>query len=463
MSDTNPMERLISSELDTWLNEPIRKALVIRGARQVGKTWLVRDLAARHSLDLVEVNLERDPDLADLFAEGSPLEIFRDLSLHIGRELRPETSLLFIDEIQVTPAILARLRWFTEELPELPVVAAGSLLEFALGEEGFSMPVGRMTYRFVEPMNFEEYLMAHGQKALLNRLHEWAPGQTFSPIAHKKATAFFERYTMVGGMPAVVSADVEFDQPSKCRRIQTDLMATYRDDFAKYTGRMDPSLLDLVLIAVVAQLGDKFVYTRAGAEVKQKQAKQSLELLNLARLITLAPHSASNGIPLAGSIDPRKRKAILLDIGLAHAILRTPALQAFPKLQDLAPTIRGQLTEQLGGQQLRSLQPKAGHEPTLHYWQRSGGRAGEMDFVVEINQTVVPIELKAGASGSMKSLHQFMYDKQLPLAVRIDTNPPSTMQVNLTTTQGNPVNYTLLSLPGYLLFRINNLVGDMKA
>ncbi len=457
------MDRLISSELDAWLNEPIRKALVIRGARQVGKTWLVRDLAARHSLDLVEVNFERNPDLAGTFAEGSPLEIFRDLSLHTGRELRPETSLLFIDEIQVAPAILSRLRWFTEELPELPVVAAGSLLEFALGEQGFSMPVGRMTYRFVEPMNFEEYLMAHGQKALLNRLNEWTPGQTISAIAHKKATAFFDRYTMVGGMPAVVSADVEFDQPSKCRRIQTDLMATYRDDFAKYSGRMDPSLLDLVLISVVAQLGDKFVYTRAGAEVKQKQAKQSLELLAQARLITLAPHSASNGIPLAGSIDPAKRKAILLDIGLAHAILRTPALQAFPKLQDLDPTIRDQLTEQLGGQQLRAMQPRVGQEPTLHYWQRSGGRAGEMDFVVEINQTVIPIELKAGASGSMKSLHQFMYDKQLPLAVRIDTNPPSIMPVNLTTTQGNPVNYTLLSLPGYLLHRISNLVGEMKA
>ena len=456
------MERLISAELDTWLKGRDRRALVIRGARQVGKTWLVRDLAKRNSLDLVEVNFERTPELAGVFLDASPLEAFRELSLLTGRELQPETSLLFIDEIQVAPAVLSRLRWFTEDFPELPVVAAGSLLEFALGEKGFSMPVGRVTYRFVEPLSFEEYLLAHGQEQLLARLREWTPGKELGPVAQKQAAIYYERYCMVGGMPAVVNADVEFAEPARCRRMQTDLMATYRDDFAKYVGRMDPRLLDTVLVSVAAQLGDKFVYSRAGEEVKHKQAKQSLELLALSRLITLAPHSTADGIPLGGAADTSKRKAIFLDIGLAHAILRTPAVQAFPRLASLAPSIRGKLTEQLAGQQLRSLSPSRGDEPILHYWQRSGGRPGEIDFLVEINQVIVPVELKAGKSGSMKSLQQFMYDKGLALAVRIDANPPSVMDVRVTTTQGDPAAYTLLSLPGYMLWRVAELVRGLK-
>ncbi|MFT7671352.1 MAG: putative AAA+ superfamily ATPase [Planctomycetota bacterium] len=463
MGHPYPMERLISAELDSWLASRGRRTLVIRGARQVGKTWLVRDLAKRNSLDLVEANFERSPHLADIFTDASPHEVFRELSLLTGRELRPETSLLFIDEIQVAPAVLSKLRWFTEDFPELPVVAAGSLLEFALGEKGFSMPVGRVTYRFVEPLSFEEYLSAHDQEQLLSRIRDWKPGEELGALVHKKAATYYERYSMVGGMPAAVSADVEFDEPQMCRRIQTDLMATYRDDFAKYVGRMDPRLLDIVLVSVAAQLGDKFVYSRAGEDVKYKQAKQSLELLALSRLVTLAPHSTAEGIPLGGAIDIGKRKAIFLDVGLAHAILRTPAVGAFPKLADLGPNIRGKLTEQLAGQQLRNPSPSLGDEPILHYWQRSGGRPGEIDFLIEIDQVIVPVELKAGASGSMKSLHQFMHDKQLELAVRIDTNPPSVMDAEVRTTQGDQATYRLLSLPGYMLWRVTQLVRGMKA
>lgn len=235
-------------------------------------------------------------------------------------------------------------------------------------------------------------------------------------------------------------------------------MATYRDDFAKYAGRMDPHLLDLVLVSVAAQLGGKFVYARAGEGVKHQQTKHSLQLLAKSRLITLAPHSTADGVPLAGAVDARKRKALFLDVGLAHAILRTPAARVFPRSADLAPSIRGKLAEQLAGQQLRVLSPGSGAEPILHYWQRGGGRPGEIDFVVEINQTVVPVELKAGASGSMKSLHQFMHDKRLGAALRMDTNPPSSMNVDVRTTQGQRASYRLLSLPGYLLWRAGALV-----
>ncbi len=453
------MDRLISTELDAWLADRPRRALVVRGARQVGKTWLIRELARRNHRTLIEVNFERDPDRARVFDGGSPLEIFHELSLLTGKDADPEESLLFIDEIQAAPSVLAKLRWFTEELPELPVVAAGSLLEFALGAQGFSMPVGRITYRFVEPLSFDEYLRAHGETQLLSRLADWSPGDELGPLAHQQASDWYERFAMVGGMPAVVDTDVRHGDPERCRRIQTDLMATYRDDFAKYAGRMDARLLDLVLVSVAAQLGNKFVYSRADRDVKHKQAKHSLELLAKSRLITLAPHSVADGIPLAGAIDERKRKALFLDIGLAHAILRTPAARSFPRLAELAPGIRGKLAEQLAAQQLRVLGTGSGDEPILHYWQRDGGRPGEIDYIVEIDQVVVPVELKAGASGAMKSLHRFMHDKGLDHALRVDTNPPSVMDVDVKTTQGQRVQYRLLSLPGYLLWRVRELVG----
>lgn len=459
LADHTFVQRLLSNELDLWLADPERRPLVVRGARQVGKTWLIRDLAERNLLELIEVNFERDPDYARVFDRDSPLEVFNELCLLVGKFVEPGASLLFIDEIQAAPAVLAKLRWFAEELPELPVVAAGSLLEFALTTQGFSMPVGRITYRHVEPLCFDEYLRAHSQNHLLSRLASWSPGTELGPLSHSKATEWYERYSMVGGMPAVVHADVEHSDPARCRRLQTDLMATYRDDFAKYAGRMEPHLLDLVLVSVAAQLGGKFVYARAGEGVKERQTKYSLQLLAKSRLITLAPHSTADGIPLAGAVDERKRKALLLDVGLIHALLRTPAARVFPRAAELAASIRGKLAEQLAGQQLRVLKPGSGDEPTLHYWQRGGGRPGELDFVVEIDQTVVPVELKAGASGSMKSLHQFMHDKRLDLALRIDTNPPSVMDVDVKTTRGQRASYRLLSLPGYLLWRAGDLVS----
>jgi len=436
---------------------------VVRGARQVGKTWLVRDLARRHRLELLEINFERDPDLDRIFEGSSPRRALEDLALLEGKSVEPGACLLFLDEIQARPTLLARLRWFAEELPELAVVAAGSLLEFALAEHNFSMPVGRVTYRYLEPLSFEEFLLAHGEDALVARLSAFLPGDELSPSVHERAHTYYGRFAMVGGMPAVVAADAEGASAKDVRRLQTDLMATYRDDFAKYAGRLDTHVLDLVLTSVAAQLGSKFVYARTDADVKHVHAKSSLELLARSRVITIAAHSAADGIPLAGAADPKKRKALFLDVGLAHALLRTPAEAAFPRVADLAPDVRGRLTEQLAGQELRAMQPGSGDEPVLHYWQRDGGRPGEIDYLVEIDQVIVPVKLKAGATGAMKSLHQFMHDKNLQLALRVDTNTPSVMRVDVFTTQGDPAVYTLLSLPGYLLWRATDLVRTVLA
>jgi uncharacterized protein len=457
------MQRALAPALRHWLDAADRLPLVLRGARQVGKTWLVRDLARASGRELVEVNFERDPQLARSFAEGNFRHLLGDLELALGRPIRPATSLLFLDEVQAAPAAFASLRWFAEELPALPVIAAGSLLEFALADETMRMPVGRVTYRHVEPMGFGEFLQAHGQDTLLGHLQRWLPGAAMRDAVHAAATNWYERYAMVGGMPAVVAIDVSTGDAAACRQRQSDLATGYRDDFQRYAGRLDTTVLANVLSAIAHQLGDKFVHARIGEGVKLHQSTRAIDLLAKARVITQAPHSTASAIPLAGQVNMRNQKAILLDIGLAHALSGTPVAGTFPRWQQLADATRGRLTAQLAGQQLRCLDPGRGGEPSLHYWQRSGGRPGEIDYLLQTAQRIVPVELKAGAAGAMKSLHQFMAERSLAIALRSDTNTPSLQDVAVKTTTGELVRYHILNLPGYLLWRAAELLAAVEA
>lgn len=455
------MNRHVSVALQAWLEGSQRKPLVLRGARQVGKTWLVRELARKRPLALLEINLERDPSLADSFQQADPRRVFDDLALLRDHRAAPADSLLFIDEVQAAPEVLARLRWFAEEMPELAVVAAGSLLDFALAEFSHSMPVGRVAYAYVEPLGFVEYLEAHDQQPLLERLRAWRPGGTLSAAVHEMALQWFDRYQMVGGMPAVVAADAAGADAMSCRSLQRDLLHTYQDDFAKYAGRTDVRVLRQVLVAAVAALGEKFVYSTVGEGVKGGPARRALEMLAAARLCRLIPHSAANGIPLAAEKNDRLRKVALLDVGLAHALWNTPALASFPRWDALAPSIRGGIGEQMAAQQLHLLGGGFSHEAQLFHWRREGGRAGEIDYLIELHGGMLPVEVKGGASGAMKSLHQFMHDKSMPLALRLDRNPPSLQDMNLSTTQSQNVRYQLLNLPHYLCPFLGDLVAEI--
>lgn len=455
------MKRRVTQSLTAWMESPDRRPLVLRGARQVGKTWLARDLAERSGRSLVELNFEREPARSRLFASNDPHQILGELGLHLGQRISPGTNFLLLDEIQAAGDLLAKLRWFYEEAPELPVVAAGSLLEFTLGDHSFSMPVGRISFRRIEPLSFAEFLEAHAQVPLLERLEAWRPGQDLSPVAHATALTWFDRYAMVGGMPAIVAADANGRPPSELRSLQSELLATYRADFAKYAGRMDRNVLDSVLTSVAGSMGGKFVYARAAEGVKQHQAKRALQLLAAAQLVTVIRYTAANGIPLGAETKDTSRKAALLDVGLLHPLLGTPAGSTFPGWDSLVPDLKSRLTEQLTAQQLRLLADPH-QEAALYYWHREGGRPGEIDHVIQMHGKVIPLELKAGTSGAMKSLHQFMFDKKLSFAIRVDRNAPSLSTLDLKTTQGDPVRYQLLSLPLYLLWNLEAILADAR-
>jgi hypothetical protein len=453
------MRRDAETDLNVWLKDADRKPLVLRGARQVGKTWLVRNLALQHGKDLIEFNFERDPTGTRFFVSNDPKDIIAEISLGLNRPIHPENALLFLDEIQAAAELLAKLRWFAEEMPQLAVIAAGSLLEFALDDHAFSMPVGRVGFLHIEPISFLEFLDAHGQTLLRDRLLTWRPGMAFSPVAHEQALLWFDRYAMVGGFPAVVAKDVAGHEPRQCRDAQLDIIATYRADFARHSKFCPPAVLEATMRAAARSLGRKFVYAHVDEGVKQNQARQAVELLARARVCHLVNYTAANGLPLGGETKPTFRKVILNDAGMFHALIMTPAGAAFPKWESLSPQVRGQLAEQLAGQQLRLLGPLRGDGPELYYWQRDGGRPGEIDYLVQHGGRILPIELKSGTAGAMKSLHQFMFDKKLDWALRFDRNMPSDIDLEITTTQGDPVRYHLRSLPWYYAGMLKELAG----
>ena len=288
------MNRSVSVYLDEWLADPNRKPLLVRGARQVGKTWLVHNLAERHSRQIVEVNLERRPELADHFDSNDPRRILSDLEADLGVSIRPETSILFLDEIQAVPRLLACLRWFCEDMPELPVVAAGSLLDFALQEHDFSMPVGRITYCHVEPLSFYEFLDASGNGKLRAKLISAGETGDLRMRIHQRSLELFSEYCVVGGLPEVVADWIAHRDDSRRLRLQRDLVAAYRDDFNKYKNRVPADLLRRVMDAVPRQVGNRFVYGHVEADAGHRGIKQAVELLVLARVCHRIEHTAAN-------------------------------------------------------------------------------------------------------------------------------------------------------------------------
>jgi predicted AAA+ superfamily ATPase len=450
------MNRQSLHDLDQWLLSEWRKPLVIRGARQVGKTWSVRYLAKKHKLKLIELNFEKNPAYKGFFESNDPQTVLRAIGIFLSETIKPETHLLFLDEIQAFPEMLAKLRWFAEELPDLPVVAAGSLLEFVLADHSFSMPVGRISYLHLEPLSFEEFLLAQEKTQLLDYLREFQLTHEIPAILHQQCVDLFKEYMIIGGMPAAIASWVGQQSLEKVGQIHNELLTTYRDDFAKYRGRLPIERLEEVMHAVPRNLSRKFVYSDVNPDVHTGSLKQALGLLVKARLCHEVMSSAGNGVPLGAEINRKFIKTLFLDVGLASSMLGVN-LNEILAVSEITSINKGALAEQVVGQILRTLSASY-IEPKLYYWQRTEkGTSAEVDYLFQQANRVIPLEVKAGTTGTLKSLHYFMELKKLSMAIRINSDLPSKVQVNLKAPSGNTVNYTLLSLPFYLLGQIKRL------
>ncbi len=455
------MKRDRTAFLVNWLNSSGRKPLIIRGARQVGKTWLIRNLANSEQRALIELNFEKRPDLESLFSSNDPKEIILNIAAATGSKIEPSNAILFLDEIQAAPHLLEKLRWFAEEMPELPVIAAGSLLDFTLAEHEFSMPVGRIGYMYLEPLSFEEFLDAIGEHQLRAYLENYNWSLTIPAAIHSQLMNRLKEYLVVGGMPAAVSAWSTEKAPDAVNQIHFDLLATYRDDFAKYSGRLTIERLEEVMSSIPRQLGKKFVYKDANSEVGTAPLKQALDLLTKARVCHRIVSTSANGLPLGAESDERFSKVIMLDCGLCGASLGL-SLHQLRSLSEISMINSGGMAEQLVGQLLRTTTP-AYIPPALYYWQRAGkGAEAEIDYVIQHENQVIPLEVKAGTTGTLKSLHQFIKEKKRTTAIRINSDLPRLGPITVKDSLGSTIEYTLLSLPFYLLGQLHRLIKSAE-
>jgi predicted AAA+ superfamily ATPase len=442
-----------------WAAQGERKPLVLRGARQTGKTWLVKHFGEQFHGELAAVNLERDPDFESCFAPNDPRAILGLLEARLRRTITPGKTLLFLDEIQATPEILAKLRWFAEELPELHVVVAGSLLDFALADHSFSMPVGRITFGHLEPMTFAEFLVAAGENRLLTVIHGCTPDVGIPAALHLRLLELVRSYCLVGGMPAAVADWIAHRSFTRTAEIQRDLLQTIRDDFAKYKRGVHTARVAKVFAALPRLVGRKFQPKQIDPDEKTLPLKDAFRMLSLARVATPVRRTAANGIPLGAEVDERYQKVCLLDTGLYAAQVGIDAASVASQ-SDLTLVNEGQLAEQLVGQELRACRP-FNQEPELFTWVREAKSSNaEVDYVIQVGTSIVPVEVKAGATGSLRSLHMMVAEKKLDLAVRVSSGPMQRSNLTTSLPVGAQRSFCLLSVPFYLVSEIPRLVAD---
>ena len=456
------MNRRQSRELSDWISRPRRKPLIIRGARQVGKSTLVRLFAARESRRLVEVNLERFPDLRSTFASLDVNQIINVLEALPNIGSISDDDLIFLDEIQTIPQAITALRYFYEDRREIPLIAAGSLFDFALADHSLSMPVGRVEYLHMVPMTFVEFLDALGENRLAQVARNFDFTQEIGDFIHRRLDALVRAYSFVGGMPEAVEIFADSQRFSDARRIHVDIVESFRDDFPKYLNIKKLQRIVDILNTVARSVGRKVKYVNYDRALPSRDVKSDLEHLCLARLISKVVHSYCNGTPLHAEEEPNVYKLLFLDVGLMNAICGVNWYDFHQVTSDKLVN-QGAIAEQFVGQHLLAAQTNFVNRE-LNYWLREKNvNNAEVDFVIAIGNVVVPIEVKSGASGTLKSLHQFVAEKRVKLAIRFDTNPPSKQRVQTKVRIGQEsvsVDYTLISLPLYLVESLHSIVTN---
>ncbi|MGM0395351.1 MAG: ATP-binding protein [Thermodesulfobacteriota bacterium] len=455
------MDRLAETHLKTWINKSNRKPLVIRGARQVGKSTLVREFARKNKKPLIEINLERHLFLDDIFKTLDTEAALREIEALSGIPVSAPGAILFLDEIQSTPHALQLLRYFYEEKKDLPVIAAGSLLEFTLAEHSFPMPVGRIEYMHLGPMTFTEFILA-AEPSLTRYIQDFSMTSPLPAAAHEKLKKKQREYVFIGGMPEAVQIWCDTRSVREAADVHRSIADTYQDDFSKYAQSHQLALMQRVFRTIPRLVGDKVKYSNISREHPSKKIKEIIDLLSKAKICHRIYHSHCSGLPLNADIKETVYKLVFMDVGLMNHICGNDwtYLQSFPE-QDLVN--EGAIAEQFIGQHLLTVPHGS---PTLNYWVRQARTSNaEIDYVISHGPWIIPVEVKSGKSGSLKSLQQFVTKKNIPLAVRFDLNPPGLQKIvhRISTETGiESADYSLLSLPLYLVEALPEILNKLR-
>lgn len=409
-------KRKIDEELERWASSNERKPLLLRGARQVGKTSAVKHLGLGFE-HFAQVDFNERHDVHYLF-EGnySPQEICQMLSVLLRIPIDAGKTLLFFDEIQACPAAINKLRYFYEKVPELHLIAAGSLLEFAL-ETLPSYGVGRIRSIFMYPFSFEEFLWATDNQVLSLMINGSSPDKPLPLPIHEQALRLLRIFMVIGGMPAVVAQYCEDGNLLECQNLLSELVLSFRDDFAKYRNKVPSSRIDATFRSIAEQGLGKFVYNRVDTDATTPQIKAAVETLVLAGLVYPVTHSSANGIPLGAEINEKYRRMILLDTGLLQRILDLDISDILSS-DEMQVVNRGAIAETFVGTEL--VKSASCYSPyPLYCWHREkAGSNAEVDYVVQLGTQIFPIEVKSGTKGSMQSMRLFMEAKGITKGIR---------------------------------------------
>jgi predicted AAA+ superfamily ATPase len=400
------MKRSIDKQLQAWAAQKELKPLLLRGARQVGKTYAVRELGKQFD-NFIEINLELKPAASAFFKDDlQPGRIVQEISYLINQEIVPGQTLLFFDEVQVEPRVIQALRYFYEMMPNLHVIAAGSLLNFAI--ELVGVPVGRVEFLYMYPFSFLEFMQALGETILLKALDEHPVNQLISVVAHERLLVLLKQYLAIGGMPEVVQAWVNHQNAARCLKIQQNLIAAYRQDFNKYAKRNQMKYLDILFDNLPLQLGQKFKYSAVPGEFRKRELAPCLELLVTAGVVHKVYHTAAQGLPLGAQVDPDDFKIVFLDVALAQAMLGLDITDWLLSTEQQPWVNKGAMMEAFVGQELL-VYGSSEQKQQLYYWLRDERTAqAEIDYVVAIGHQIVPIEVKGGMGSTLKSMHIFL-------------------------------------------------------
>ena len=413
---TTYFERKIDRVLAEWSKDQRRKTFLLRGARQVGKSSAVRNLAQSFKY-YVEVNFDDEKNVHRFFEEdNSPQEICEQLALYYRTPIIAGETLLFFDEIQACLPALSKLRYFFEKYSELHLIAAGSLLEFSFGEIA-SFGVGRIRSVFMYPFSFDEFLNALGDGMMVNAYRKANPRNPLSEPIHKQLVKRLKQFLIIGGMPEAVAEYVNTGDLLQSQLVLNDLLVTFQNDFSKYRKRIPDSRIREVFESVAHQTEGKFVYGKLSETCSNIQVKQALDLLMMAGLVYPVTHTSANGIPLGAEVDMKYRRMILFDTGLLQQVLGLNIAQLFIT-DDFTIINKGALAEIFVGLEL--LKNTSCYKPAqLYCWHREQKKSNaQIDFVIQCGETILPVEVKSGTRGSMQSLRIFMEEKNSKLGIR---------------------------------------------
>lgn len=408
-----------------WKAETDRKPLLLRGARQVGKTSAIKNFSSNFKYFL-SINFDERRDYVKVFETTNGIEdVCEQLSLITGTPIIAGETLVFFDEIQVSVQALQMLRYFYEKMPELHVIAAGSLLEFAL-EEIPAFGAGRVRSVFMYPFSFEEFLVAIGEYALIPKMLQADYQHPLQIVIHQKLSGLYKKFLLIGGMPEAVRSYVKGDSILNIQRVLNDLIIALEADFAKYKKRFPGGRLTEVFRAIAYQTGQKFTYSYDKGSLSNVQIKEAIRLLSMAGIVYPVIHTAANGIPLGAEINPKKIKYLLYDTGIFQRLLGLE-LGDMMIQDDFTAINKGNIVElSVGLELIKNTDP---FEPAhLYYWHREAQNSqAEVDYVIQSGNEIYPVEVKSGTKGSMQSMYLFMKEKKTMLGYRLSFENFSSM------------------------------------